>query len=69
MLFEVAALAAAIDAEEVGFGFERGQHAVPGVHREVDALARTGDENERVCPKCRTSSGATMTRNGRLESG
>ena len=47
MLLEIVAVATAVDAEEVGIGTDRGQHAVPGVHCDVHALTGTGEEGAR----------------------
>src|SRR3569623_2021061 len=46
-LLEVVADPAAVHDQEVGFRLERGQHAVPGIHRQVDALAGCGTEGPR----------------------
>src|SRR5690606_24364375 len=44
ILFEIIALAASVDDQEVGDFAQRGEDAVPGVHRHVDALAGRAEE-------------------------
>src|SRR6185437_16355172 len=45
---EIVAEATPVDDEEVGLRLERGKHAVPGIHGNVDALARRGAEDARL---------------------